>query len=62
MSWVKRLTSTFLRNAFPLSFHEKRGSAPRGRRVKVEALEDRRLLSVGGTFDFGDLPDNYGTG
>ena len=35
--------------------------APRGRRVTVEALEDRRLLSVGGSFDFGDLPDNYGT-
>ncbi len=27
----------------------------------VEPLEDRRLLSVGGTVDFGDLPDNYGT-
>lgn len=61
MSWVKRLASVFLGNTFPLASRGKRANAPRGRRVTVEALEDRRLLSVGGTFDFGDLPDNYGT-
>ena len=27
----------------------------------MEPLEDRRLLAVGGTVDFGDLPDNYET-
>jgi GEVED domain-containing protein/VCBS repeat protein len=61
MSWVKRLARIFLDNAFSPYSDNRKSKAPRSRRVAVEPLEDRRLLSVGGTFDFGDLPDNYGT-
>ena len=47
MSWAKRIVSAFLGGVgFPGS-RGKRTGAPRGRRVTVEALEDRRLLSVG---------------
>ncbi len=65
MSWVKRLAGVFLGNASSPASRKRGASALRGRRVVVEALEDRRLLSVGaagaGDYDFGDLPDNYGT-
>ncbi len=45
MSWMKRLAATFHARAASAR-SRKRGTAPRGRRVTVEALEDRRLLSV----------------
>jgi VCBS repeat protein/GEVED domain-containing protein len=61
MSWVKRVAGVFLGGVSSSGSRGKGVRAPRGRRVVVEALEDRRLLSVGGTYDFGDLPDNYGT-
>ena len=61
MSWTKRLSRVFRGNPFSPVSRSKKSKAPRTRRVTVEPLEDRRLLSVGGTFDFGDLPDNYGT-
>ena len=63
MSWMKRLAAKFQARAASAR-SRKRGTAPRGRRVTVEVLEDRRLLSVAaaaGDYDFGDLPDNYGT-
>ncbi len=65
MSWAKRLARVFLGNAFSPASRGKGVGAPRSRRVLVEPLEGRRLLSVAaagaGEFDFGDLPDNYGT-
>ncbi len=70
MSWTERLARVFLGSVFSPSSRGRKSSPPRGRRIVVEALEDRRLLSVGGAvelagaageYDFGDLPDNYGT-
>ena len=61
MNWAKRLARVFLGNASLPSSRRKTAQRPRTRRVAVEPLEDRRLLSATGTFDFGDLPDNYGT-
>ncbi len=53
MSWAKRLARVFLGGAVSGGSWGKGASAPRGRRVAVEALEDRRLLSVG--FDVTDV-------
>ena len=61
MSWVRRLVGGFLGSVGGSGSRGKVAGAPRGRRVVVEPLEDRRLLSVGGPYDFGDIPDNYGT-
>ncbi len=68
MSWVRRVVRTFLGDAFSSTSHGKSSRPPRARRIVVEPLEDRRLLSVAGSvdlaageFDFGDAPDNYGT-
>jgi VCBS repeat protein/GEVED domain-containing protein len=61
MGLAKRLARVFLGDVSSLASGKARGIAPRSRRIGVEPLEDRRLLSVGGTVDFGDLPDNYGT-
>lgn len=55
MSWVKRLAARFRARAASAR-SRKRGTAPRGRRVAVEALEDRRLLSV----DSGLMPVDTG--
>ena len=61
MSWARQLARVFLSDVFSPLLQGKETRAPRGRRVALEVLEDRRLLSVGGTVDFGDLPNNYGT-
>ncbi len=68
MSWAKRILGAFLNIAFHPSPHCTASSPPRARRILVEPLEDRRLLSLTGSldmaageFDFGDAPDNYGT-
>ncbi len=58
---VERLGRVFLGDAFSPGSRIKTLSPPRTRRVVMELLEDRRLLSVGSTVDYGDLPDNYGT-
>ncbi len=61
MSWANRLVGLFLRSAGSPGPHGKRVSRPKTRRAALEPLENRRLLAVAGTADFGDLPDNYGT-
>ena len=61
MSWAKRLVRGVLGGEVFSGSRGKVARPPRRRRVAVEPLEERRLLSVGGTVDFGDLPDNYGT-
>ena len=46
MNWVRRLVGGFLGGVGNSGSRGKGTRAPRGRRVAVEALEDRRLLSV----------------
>ena len=67
-SWGKRLVGVFFGGE---GTGARKMSRPvRTRRVGVEALEERQLLSAGGTvelaaaageYDFGDAPDSYGT-
>ncbi len=66
MSWTKRLPRFLCRHTSCPASRTKKPNALHTRRVLVEPLEDRRLLSVAGAaaaaeYDFGDLPDNYGT-
>ena len=63
MTWANRLARILLGDAFSPISRQRRSLPPKAkeRRVRLEALEDRRLLSLTGTLDFGDAPDNYGT-
>ena len=70
MNWADRLVRLFRTGPLSASSRKQKSPPPRSRRVAVEPLEDRRLLSVSptpdlvgaaGEYDFGDAPDNYGT-
>ena len=70
MNWTERLSQLFRTSPLSASSRRSKSAPPRNRRVAMEPLEDRCLLSVSpapelagaaGEYDFGDAPDNYGT-